>query len=157
MSRMHRNWATHLLLFLLGSCVHTTPIEGAWLSNRELTLAEIRSARNLTPQQLQKLSDPGFFGHMVHVYRGNRMLTVFDGECSEPVSFEILDSDKRSVTIRYFDEQAGAERDLLLDVGDNKLYVPFSIADSDLREVFRQVPLEAISNRHPCIREFTGE
>jgi hypothetical protein len=151
-----RLWG-RFLLFALGACAQTTPLEGGWRSNRALTLAEIRQARTFTPAQLEKLADPDFFGHLIQIYRGDEVITVLEGECSEPRKFEILDSDGSSVTIRYFDERSGAERDLRLDVDADKLYVPFSIAETDLREVFTRVPLRSAVLLSPCAREFTGE
>ncbi len=146
-----------VLVLVLGACAQTTPLEGGWQSNRELTLAELRQSRTFTPEQLEKLSRPDFFGHMVQIYRGDQILTVFQGECSQPQKFEILESDARSIAIRYFDEESGGERELRLDLDGERLYVPFSIAKTDLREVFTRVPLTDIAHRHPCTRAFTGE
>jgi hypothetical protein len=73
------------MLLLLG-CGHPTrgPLEGAWLSNRDLTLYELREARNWTPEQWQKLSSPEFFGHMLYVFHGGHAITVFDALSRSP-------------------------------------------------------------------------
>jgi len=131
-----------------------TPVEGAWQSNRDLTLAELREAREFTREQWQLLSDPAFFGHMVHVYRGSSGTTVFEGKCSPTASFELVDPRPGSVGVRYFDDSWGEERTIKLEVDGDRLYVPISLLGGHLRETFTRVPVEDVVSRHPCTREF---
>jgi hypothetical protein len=146
-----------LALFLaLAGCVQgrPTPVEGAWQSNRDLTLAELHEARKFTPEQWRFLSDPTFFGQMVHIYRGSSGITVFEGKCSPPNAFRILDSQPGSVKLRYFDEFLGEERTTTLTVEGDRLYVPISMLEGQLRETFTRVPVEEVKQRHPCTRTF---
>jgi hypothetical protein len=55
-----------LLLTVMKACSGpvTGGLEGAWQSNRDLTLAELRQAQSFTPDQRRALSDPTLFGHI---------------------------------------------------------------------------------------------
>ena len=139
------------IVALLGlfTCGHASvSAEGAWQSDRDLTLAEFRQARKFTPEQWRLLSSPQFFGHMVYVLHGGSAVTVYDGECSAPTSYTV---DAASKQIRF----SGSD-DAATLAGD-RLHVPVSSLPGHLRETFTRVDLAAVVRRHPCLRELVGQ
>ncbi len=121
--------------------------EGAWQSDRDRTLAELRDVANMTDAQWRALSSPEVFGNMVHVLQGGKAVTVFDGECSAPVAYQL---DAASSKIRL----AGSPVAATLD-GD-RLYVPIARLPGNARETFSRADLAATLRRHPCLREFVS-
>jgi hypothetical protein len=141
-----------LLMLLLLGCGHSNPgsLEGAWQSNRDLTLLEFREARSWTPEQWTKLSSPDFFGQMLYVFHGNHVIVVFDGECSPPSSFVI---DSTSSQIRL--PSSGPDKsDITLTLEGDRLFVPVSLLRGSFRETFTPTELDQATRRHPCVAEF---
>ena len=141
-----------ILVALLGllPCAQSTPspIEGAWQSNRSLTLAEFREARSFTAEQWKLLSSPQFFGHMIYVFSDHAVITVYDGKCSEPMRYE-LDGGTR-IVLR--DSGPNGETAILAFDGEH-LRVPVSGLSGNLRETFTRVDLAGAARQNPCIRE----
>jgi hypothetical protein len=127
------------------------PVEGAWQSNRELTLAGLEQLGGLSGEQWDVLSSPGLFGHVVLVYRGDRSLTVLEGECGPTVTFEVLDTGADAVTLRFFDPLFVEARTTTIELDEDRLLVPMAILDGHAREVFTRVPLPEVLGRYPCI------
>jgi hypothetical protein len=143
--------AVSFLLFLVGcNQLAAGHLEGAWQSNRDLTLHEFREARSWTPEQWGKLSSPDFFGHMLYVFHRNNVIVVFDGQCSPPSAFEI-DSSLSQIRLHG----AGPEgATVTLTLEEDRLYVPVSMLRGGLRETFTRTELGLAIQRHPCVGEF---
>jgi hypothetical protein len=141
---------------LLASCSgsETYTIEGAWQSDRDLTLADLRESREFTEKQWAFLSDPAFFGSMVQVYRGESAVVVFDGQCSPVTTFEIVRSEENLVSIRFSDEFFEEERTVDLTTAADRLYVPIALLEGDLRETFTRISPAEAARQYPCLRSF---
>jgi hypothetical protein len=137
-----------LLLLTLAGCPTSKAPEGAWQSNRDLTLAEFRGARSFSQEQWKLLSAPTFFGHMIYVFSHDSVVTVYDGECSEPMRYEM---DASHARIRLLGAPSDANPELTLE--SDRLYVPVAIAGGKLRETFTPVDLQTAIQRYPCIRK----
>jgi hypothetical protein len=124
--------------------------EGAWQSDRDLTLAEFRQARSFTPEQWRLLSSPEFFGHLVYVLHGGTVVTVYDGECSAPMSYS-LDAPSRQVRF------SGPEVLVVATLEGDQMHVPIPRIPGRLRETFSRVDLDAVVRRHPCLLELVNE
>jgi hypothetical protein len=127
------------------------PVEGAWRSNRDLTLAGLEQLGGLSGEQWDVLSSPGLFGHVVLVYRGDQSVTVLEGECGPTVPFEVLDAGADAVTLRFFDPLFVEARTTTIELDEDRLLVPMAILDGQAREVFTRVPLEEVLGRYPCV------
>ena len=140
-----------LLGLLTCAAPSLTPPEGAWRSNRDITLAELRQERSFTPEQWRMLSSPELFGHMIYVlYRGSA-ITVYEGECSEPMTYEV---DPAAGRIRF----AASESDgsVLVALDGDRIRVPISILPGRLSETFKRTDLGAVMDRHPCVKDFVS-
>lgn len=125
-------------------------LDGAWQSNRDITLAEFRQARSFTPEQWRLLSSPEFFGHMVYVFHGGSLVTVYEGECSAPLPYE---ADAASKQIHL----PGSDGPVTVTLDGDRLHVPVSLLPGRLRETFTRVDLAAVVRRHPCLREVVAQ
>src|SRR5262249_35015764 len=139
--------AVFLLLLTLAGCPASKAPEGAWQSNRELTLAEFRGARSFSQEQWKLLSAPTFFGHMIYVFSSDSVVTVYEGQCSEPMRYEM---DATHTRIRLLGGDADANADLTLE--SDRMYVPVAILGGSLRETFTPVELQTAVKRYPCIQ-----
>jgi hypothetical protein len=139
------------MLLLLGcSDPAPGPLEGAWKSDRDLTLDAFRAGQSWTPEQWQKLSSPDLFGHLLYVFHRDSVITVFDGECSAPSSFE-MDSASTQIRLSGTDSD-GHTATLTLEGG--RLYVPVLLLRGGLRETFTRTDLAPVVRRHACVGEF---
>lgn len=62
-----RSRLQHDEAMLTASCARGSleALEGAWQSDRQRTLAELRGVRDFTPEQWKRLSDPSLLGQVV--------------------------------------------------------------------------------------------
>ena len=129
------------------------PLDGAWQSDRDLTLEELQREKTFSPQQWQLLSSPEFFGHMLYVFHRGSAITVFDGECSAPISYEV---DTVSAKVRLASTGSNASA-ASLSLDRRRLHVPITLLPGGHRETFTRVDLEVARNRHPCVRAFLNQ
>jgi hypothetical protein len=141
-----------LAVLALLKCAHpfSGGPDGAWQSNRELTVSELRQVRGLSPQQLQLLSSPDFFGHMVYVFSHGAAITVYEGECSAPMHYQVDGSQ-----IRFTDGEAAA-RAIRLTLDGDRLRVPIASLPGRPSETFTPVDLAGVSRQNACVKVFVG-
>ena len=84
---------------------------------------------------------------MVYVLHGGSAVTVFEGECSAPISYDLDQSSGKVRLVGY---------PTVATVDGDQLYVPIPRLPGNLRETFSRVDLEATVRRHPCLRELVS-
>lgn len=145
--------ATALLLLVLGCGLpRVNALDGAWQSNRDLTLQEFRAKRSWTPEQWETLASQDMFGHMVYVFQGNQAIVVFDDLCSARSSFE----KNSSASQILFPGTDPDEPPVAITREDDRLYVPVSLLRGGLRETFIRTELDLVVQRHPCVGDFVS-
>jgi len=133
-----------LCVVALVACGRGSSVEGAWQSDREVTLGELRQA-NFTPEQWRFLSSPDVFGKLVYVFHHGSLVTVYDGECSEPEAYSV---DRASGRVRL-----ASEPGMPLTLEGGYLRAPIAQLPGK-RETFSRIDLDAAVRRHPCVGSF---
>ena len=102
----------------------------------------------LTSQQLELLSSPDFFGHMVHIYGPEAALVVYEGECSI-TPYEVVEATSSHVDIRFYDEFNEEEAVKRIHLEQGRLWLRAGRA----REIFTRVLIADVADDHQCVRE----
>ncbi len=130
------------------------PLDGAWRSDRELTLARLDGILDTSPgARWEFLRDAEFFGHTVVLYRGNDVAHVYEGRCSRMPPVKVVASEPSAITYRYFDvlhQRADTSR---IEVDGDVLWVDVPLLGEGAREAFRRIPVEEAVADHPCLAE----
>jgi hypothetical protein len=132
------------------------PIDGIWLSDRDLTLAELQKAQTWPERQWKALSDPTLFGHMVQVIRGHTALAAVYGSCQPPEQFVVLESSASRVRVRVLDPQPGEAAEVEFQIVDGNLHLPMMEFESRPHEVFRRATVEEATREQPCLAQILG-
>jgi hypothetical protein len=130
-------------------------IEGAWISDPDLTIASIAKAERITPEELERYSDPDLFGNMIHIWGKRRGLAIFDGNCGSPVSYYTLRRRTGYIDLLLWGPawvEFERKRILLLD---QALAVP--ILERRAREYLTPIPISVLVERYPCLQEHLAE
>ena len=125
-------------------------LDGAWQSNREITVGDLRQVRGLSAEQLRLLSSPDFFGHMIYVFNHGSAITVYEGECSAPVHYEVDGSQVR------FTEGDAETRATHLTLDGDRLRVPITRLPGHPNETFTHIDLGNAVRQNACVRAFVG-
>jgi hypothetical protein len=141
-----------LALVALLKCANpfSSGLDGAWQSNQELTLSDLRQVRALTAEQFRQLESPDLFGHMIYVFSNGSAITVYEGECSAPMHYEVDGSQ-----IRFTDGDA-ATRATRLSLDGDRLHVPIARLPGRPNETFTHIDLAAAIRQNACVRAFVG-
>ena len=130
-------------------------VEGAWISDSDLTIASIAKAEDITPEELERYSDPDLFGHMIHIWGKRRGLAIFDGNCSPAVSYYTLRRRTGYVDLLLWGPawlEFERKRILLVDQG---LAIP--ILEGRAREYLTPIPIAPLVERYPCLQEHLAD
>jgi hypothetical protein len=125
---------------------------GAWKSNYELTISEFRSAPDVTAEQLELLSDPELFGHMIAVYGPKATVVIYGGECAL-TPYEVVSRSDTYVDIRYDDALLEERTTRRIFFENGIMWIPVGKA----REIFTLVDLEAVKAEHECLEALLDE
>lgn len=113
----------------LMACAHERVLDGAW----------------------QSVPGPGSSqGEIVHLYKDDKAMVVFDGECGPVEEAAIEPMASGEVMVRFFDDagQVTVRRQYFVE-GDT-LYVPVRTTSGREREAFQRVDQAAVLRRYGC-------
>jgi hypothetical protein len=150
----------HVLVILpllsLACGLGTAPeIQGAWISNRDLTLASIAEAPGITTEDLELYSDPNLFGHMVHIWGERRGLAIFDGKCWPPVAYARIGRGPDHIDLLLWGPawlQVEHKRVRLIEGG---LALP--ILDGRAQEILTPIDPSPVRDTYPCLQDHLTE
>lgn len=146
--------AAFFLISLTSVCTtaaQESPLEGAWKSNYDLTVAEFSSVPGITPEELAFFSDPELFGHMIQVFRPGVAIVVFEGECTQ-TPYEIVSQTDSHVDIMYYDESLDEKtaKRIFIEPG------AFWLRVGKAREIFTRIDLDTAKAEHSCLNSLLG-
>ena len=144
------------LLLLLGvvmGCRSTGPFEGAWRSDRDMTLKALSQVSTIGDVQRERLAKLEFFGHMLHVFSGSRWLTVFDNQCTDMAQMKGVVTGPRTRSVTFFNPVAKRVTTTTMEVDGDTLWVTIPLLPPGSREAFRRISLDEARRAHPCLSD----
>jgi hypothetical protein len=127
------------LTALLVGCAPGLPdqLEGAWQSNRPLTLVELSKAKGLSEEQIRTLSAPEFFGDLTVIYEdGIETAILLDTEWK--ARYRIVEEGPDYLDVESWDSLAAERVTLRYRFRGEHLLVP--VQDLGFHEVFSRLP-----------------
>jgi len=122
-------------------------ILGAWRSNRSLTIKTFEKSATLSEKQKKMLSDPNFFGHLIHIYYETQAITIYEGRCSKS-AYIIIKVGDNYVDIELYDTFLKEKVTTRIFIENDQMWVKLK---EPIREYFTRVDIDKLIKEHECL------
>ncbi len=125
-------------------------LDGAWKSNRELTLQglDLDELDGVSEKGKALLQSEDFFGRMVQVFQNGVVATVFEGECTFG-NFLVLSEEEEYLDVLLTDEDFMDGEEIRLYIVEGRFEHPFM--EGKGREVFTRITVAEAVGEHECL------
>ncbi len=125
-------------------------LDGAWKSNRELTLLglDFDELHDVSEEGKELLKSENFFGRMVQVFQNGVSVVVFEGECIFG-NFVVLTEEDGYLDVLFADNDFVNGEEKRLYIVDGRIELPFM--DGKGREVFSRITVAEAVAEHECL------